>query len=237
MTGEKASVNRKSSEGYRSSLQTCLPEAKAIYKSKKKNNWFFVVAVLSFLIMIFSKLFPIIGTQWSQDFCSDWNDFWFGLSSSLVSAIIFYFFFNIIPPRNRRKRMEPLIRNEFESILAHSNMLSVIATGKMWYSEILRETFVKELVSLNWEDDYSYGKEKIPLMYWISREIEYLKKHIDDICLKYSTYFSQEEYEILYQAIIHHEIFGQLYVLMNCEGSQSLMDSQKEEIANKLYDF
>lgn len=74
-------------------------------------------------------------------------------------------------------------------------------------------------------------------MYWISREIEYLKKHIDDICLKYSTYFSQEEYEILYQAIIHHEIFGQLYVLMNCEGSQSLMDSQKEEIANKLYDF
>lgn len=218
-------------------FQTSLPTAKALYKSKKRNIWFFVVAVSSFIIMIFSKLFPIIGTQWSQDFCSDWNDFWFGLSSSLVSAIIFYFFFNIIPSRNRRKRMEPLIRNEFESILAHSNMLSVIATGKMWYSEILREPFVKELVSLNWEDDYSYGKEKIPLMYWISREIEYLKKHIDDICLKYSTYFSQEEYEILYPAILHHDIFSQLYVLLNCKESQSLTDSQKEGIANELYDF
>ena len=232
----KVSINGKNSEDYWSSLQTRLPEAKAIYKSKKKNIWIFVV-VSSILIMIFSKLFPIIGTQWSQEFCSAWNDFWFGLSSSLVSAFIFYLFFNIIPSRNRRKRMEPLIRNEFETILVHSNILSIIATGKMWIGELLREPFVKGLVSLNWEDIYSYDKEKLPLVCCISREIEYLKKHIDNICLKYSTYFSQEEYEILYQSILHHEIFSQLYVLMTCEGSQTLTDSQKEGIANKLYDL
>lgn len=218
-------------------FQTSLPTAKALYKSKKRNIWFFVVAVSSFIIMIFSKLFPIIGTQWPQDFCSAWNDFWFSLSASLVSAIIFYFFFNIIPSRNRRKRMEPLIRNEFEIILVHSNTLSLIATGRIWGGELLREPFVKGLVSLNWEDNYSYDQEKLPLVCCISREIEYMKKCLDDICLKYSIYFSQEEYEILYQAILHHDIFSQLYVLLNCKESQSLTDSQKEGIANKLYDL
>lgn len=234
----KAPDENSENKNYRiTDLQTILPTAKALYKSKKRNIWFFVVAVSSFIIMIFSKLFPIIGTQWPQDFCSAWNDFWFSLSASLVSAIIFYFFFNIIPSRNRRKRMEPLIHNEFETLLVHSNTLFLMATGRIWGGELLREPFVKGLVSLNWEDNYSYDQEKLPLMYWISREIEYLKKHIDDICLKYITYFSQEEYEILYQAILHHDIFSQLYVFLNCKESQSLTDGEKEGIANKLYDL
>lgn len=79
-------------------LQTSLPEAEANLITSKTGNLvrglIIATAIISFIIMVFTKLFPCIRTSLPQVFCDRWNEFWFSLSVSVFAAIVFYFIFH-----------------------------------------------------------------------------------------------------------------------------------------------
>ena len=70
--------------------------------------------------MVFSKLYPIIPCSWSNDFCTTWNDFLFGLSCSLfcsfIVALLMYIFTDIKPQKEFSKQIKPILKQKLQYI-------------------------------------------------------------------------------------------------------------------------
>lgn len=221
------------------SLQTSLPEAKSSIISSNNGRTtrvlITVVVILFFIIMILTKLFPCINVSWPQGFCDRWNEFWFSLSASIVAAYIFYLFFTIIPSREKRKEIEPLIHYDLCSILIHLNLMFVVATHKLIsFDNITKDSFIDEMTKWNWENKYPYvfnNYEEISFLDCIKKETEYAHSKLESIQKAYNSYFNSEELSIISHTLIHHDIFTKTQI------SSKINEDSKNSISSSLYDF
>ena len=220
-------------------LQTSLPKAEANLTTSKTSilvkGLLITTALISILVMVFTKLCPCIKTSWSQVFCDRWNEFWFSLFTSVLAAIVFYFLFNVIPARERRKEIEPLISSDLCSILIHLNIMFAVATNQLVFSDsITKDSFVEEMIKWDWEKKYPYvfkNKEGMNLLGCIKMEAEYAYGRLESIQRAYDSFFSNDELAIISQTLLHHDFFSKIKL------HNDINDKSKQLITEALYDF
>ena len=202
-----------------------------------------VVGILSFLIMVLTKLKPIFITSWTQDFCVRWNDVWFTLSASLAAAIIFYFCFDYIPLIIKRRENKPFLAFGVAKINFHiSQMMKYVIGIEFEENEnLIKEYFVEKLINLDWEKEYTYfPSDKQSLQMCILRELEYVKTELNEVLSFYKDYLSNEERCILQEKILNHKIFVLLPVIVHEKKTLGTDDNStyvKRNIASMFYDF
>ena len=208
----------------------------------QKHHWVSIIigisTVLFITIMVLAKLWPCITTTWSQEFCNRWNEFWFSLSASFISAILFYLFFHTLPNKQKRKEMEAHINYELVSVLLHLNTMVVLLTGKIYdYKRLVKELFVEEMVNLNWGKKYSYlmdsSKQK-NVIECLKYELNNAQNRLEAIQSKYGDYFTNTEITIFTQDILHSEINQHIVTISETE---PINGHRKEAIASMLYDY
>lgn len=220
-------------------LQTSLPEAEANLITSKTGNLvrglIIATAIISFIIMVFTKLFPCIRTSLPQVFCDRWNEFWFSLSVSVFAAIVFYFIFTLIPAWEKKKEVEPLIHYDTCSILIHLDTMFAVATNHIIFSDsIMKDSFVEGMVKWDWEKKYPYvfkDNEGKNLLECIKLEVEYAYRKLESIQKAYNSFFSNDELAIISHTLLHHAIFSEIHL------NNDINDDSKNRISGALYDF
>jgi hypothetical protein len=222
-------------------IQTSLPKAelntRPIYKKEQGSILIIIATIVLLTIMVLTKLWPCIETSWEPEFCNRWNDFWFGLSASLVAAILFYVFSSRLPEKKMRKTTMPTIRREIAWPVVHFNLMLAVSIKKECSLDILKESFVNGLLDVeDWSKQVSYfeGSKQKTFFDCLITEIKYAKKHLEALLNRYNDYLNIEEKLIISEDILHHRIF----TTIELQGESAETDEfAKKQLAGLIYDF
>lgn len=147
-------------------------------------------------ILVFSKLFPVIPSPWSVDFCTKWNDMWFGLSCSAIVTLIMYYYTDYKPQIDFTKKAKPILKQKVIFIHNAYNEVFELFDSSGSYENKSDDELMTIMKNKNWADPINDNNTKhtyADLVQEILMEIRRLTAEI----LSYHKYLDDNQIIIL----------------------------------------
>lgn len=154
--------------------------------------------VIMAVIMVFSKLFPVILSPWSADFCTKWNDMLFGLSCgafcSIIVALIMYYYTDYKPKKDFTNKIKPILKQKLVFIHNAYNEVFILFEDSGSYENRSDVELMTIMTNKNWADQINETKQTYAdLVQEVLREIRRITAEI----LFYNKYLDVNQITIL----------------------------------------
>ncbi len=178
-------------------------------------------------ILVFSKLFPVIPSPWSADFCTKWNDMWFGLSCSgfcsIIVALIMYYYTDYKPQKDFTKRVKPILKQKVIYIHDAYNEVFKLFGGSGSYENRSDYELTTIMKSQNWADSIIINENNdtkhtyADLVQEVLGEIRRITAEI----LFYNKYLDDNQIVILEKIV--NELYSGIKIAKNCQTDSKTM--------------